>query len=79
MMYMHFRALLLLFYFFSFNIQKSDAQYYFYDDQYYDNPVIIEIGGSIGIMNCLTDLGGKKGIGKKFIKDLNLINNRLCG
>ncbi len=59
--------------------QKTSAQYYFYDNDYYDNPVVYEIGGSIGIMNCLTDLGGKKGIGKKFVKDLNFGNTSFAG
>lgn len=59
--------------------QKITAQYYFYDNNYYDNPIVYEIGGSVGIMNCLTDLGGKKGIGKKFIKDLNFGNTQLAG
>lgn len=49
----------------------ASAQYYFFDDTYYDKPVLYEAGISAGAMNCLTDLGGKKGIGKKFIKDLN--------
>jgi hypothetical protein len=57
----------------------SGAQYYFYDNNYYDNPVVYELGGSVGIMNCLTDLGGKKGIGKRFIKDLNLGNTQIAG
>jgi hypothetical protein len=52
--------------------QKASAQYYFYNDKYYDNPLIFEIGASVGVMNCLTDIGGNKGIGKKFVKDLNL-------
>ena len=30
-------------------------------------------------MNCLTDIGGKKGIGKKFIKDLNMGKTHLSG
>lgn len=51
---------------------RADAQYYFYDDSYYDTPLLFEVGGSVGAMNCLTDLGGKKGIGKRFIKDLNI-------
>jgi hypothetical protein len=51
---------------------KSFSQYYFYDENYYDNPVMIEAGLSSNAMNCLTDLGGQKGIGKKFIKDLNI-------
>lgn len=29
-------------------------------------------------MNCLTDLGGNKGRGKKFLKDLNTSNSRPC-
>ncbi len=39
--------------------------------RYYDeNPVVFELGVTGGIMNSLTDLGGKSGIGKNFIKDL---------
>jgi hypothetical protein len=59
--------------------QKASAQYYFYNDAYYDNPILFEVGASVGVMNCLTDLGGKKGIGKRFIKDLNLGYNKMCG
>ncbi len=59
--------------------QQSVAQYYFYNNDYYDNPVVFEVGGSIGVMNALTDLGGKKGIGKRFVKDLNLGNTQFAG
>lgn len=59
--------------------QKAAAQYYFYDNKYYDNPVIFEVGASVGVMNCLTDIGGKKGIGKKFVKDLNFGNTQFSG
>ncbi|MFZ1530305.1 MAG: hypothetical protein WAT19_16235 [Ferruginibacter sp.] len=55
-----------------FTAQEAEAQYYFFDDDYYDNPWVFEVGGSINAMNCLTDIGGKKGIGKKFVKDLNI-------
>jgi Domain of unknown function (DUF6089) len=58
---------------------RSEAQYYFYDNNYYDNPVVYELGGSVGIMNCLSDLGGNKGIGKRFVKDLNFGNTQLAG
>lgn len=51
---------------------KVSAQYYFFDNKYYDNPLTFEIGVSGGAMNCLTDIGGNRGIGKKFIKDLNI-------
>lgn len=50
--------------------QPLKAQYYYYNDKYYESAVVFEIGLSGGIMNSLTDLGGKKGIGKNFIKDL---------
>src|SRR4030095_7850112 len=53
-----------------FGIQALEAQFYYYNDKYYDNNVVFEIGGSFGVMNSLTDVGGKKGIGKNFIKDL---------
>jgi hypothetical protein len=59
--------------------QKANAQYYFYDNNYYDSPITFELGGSIAGMNCLTDLGGKKGIGKRFIKDLIVKNTKLAG
>ena len=58
---------------------KVEAQYYFYDNNYYDNPLLIEFGGSVGAMNSLTDIGGRKGIGKKFIKDLNMGKTQLAG
>lgn len=59
--------------------KQAVAQYYFYNDTYYDSPVLFELGGSVGMINCLTDLGGKKGIGKKFIKDLNMGKTHLQG
>lgn len=58
---------------------KAEAQYYFYDNTYYDNPLLIEFGTSVNAMNCLTDVGGRKGIGKKFIKDLNWGKTQLGG
>lgn len=52
----------------------------FSDDLYYDNKVTYEVGGSIGIMNCLTGpTGGRKGIGKKFVKDINIGNTQPAG
>lgn len=53
---------------------RASAQY-FYDKNYYNTPLIFELGGSVGIMNSLTDIGGTKGFGGKFTKDLNLGNN----
>lgn len=59
--------------------EKASAQFYFYDNKYYDTPLTFELGGSVGIMNCFTDLGGNKGIGKKFVKDLNLGKTQFAG
>ena len=61
------------------SVEKASAQYYFYDNKYYDNPLVFELGGSVGAMNCLTDIGGNKGIGKKFVKDLNLGKTSIAG
>ncbi len=59
--------------------KNADAQYYFYDDDYYDSPFLFEIGASVGAMNCLTDIGGAKGVGKRFVKDLNLGTTSVSG
>lgn len=64
---------------FSFVSYHASAQFYFYDNDHYDSPLIFEIGGSVGAINSLTDLGGRKGIGKKFVKDLNLNKTQLAG
>jgi hypothetical protein len=47
------------------------SQFYYYNDKYYNTDWVFELGVSGGMMNSLTDIGGKKGVGKKFIKDLN--------
>jgi hypothetical protein len=61
------------------NAKNASAQYYFFDEEYYDNPFLYEAGISLNAMNCLTDMGGRKGIGKKFLKDLNLGKTHLSG
>ncbi len=55
------------------------AQYYFYDGNYYNTDMVYEIGGSVGVMNAMTDLGGRKGPGKKSVKDFNLKNTQFSG
>jgi hypothetical protein len=42
----------------------ANSQSYFYNERYYDSPVLTELGLSLGAMNCLTDLGGRSGTGK---------------
>ncbi len=48
----------------------GNAQFYYSNNRYYESPVVFEVGATGGLMNSFTDLGGKKGIGKNFIKDL---------
>lgn len=55
------------------------AQYYFYNGDYYEADIVYEIGGSIGAMNSMTDIGGRKGVGKRGMKDFNLKNTNLSG
>ena len=55
------------------NSKDASAQY-FYNENYYNSSLLFEVGGSIGAMNSLTDIGGKKGFGGKFTKDLNMGN-----
>jgi hypothetical protein len=52
------------------------TQYYFYDATHLEPEWRWEGGITLGWMNCLTDLGGGKGNGKKFIKDINWKNGR---
>jgi hypothetical protein len=56
----------------------TEAQYFYSNEKYYYNSFTAEAGISIGLMNALTDLGGKKGIGKSFIKDLNFRTSQFC-
>jgi len=57
--------------------QKATAQYLSNEDLYFTKDYVYEVGASVGVMNCFTDLGGTKGIGKKFIKDRNLGNSQV--
>ncbi len=57
---------------------QSPGQDYYYNDRYYEQPVLIEGGVSAGGINCLTDLGGGPGTGKRYFKDLNLPNTKSC-
>ena len=36
--------------------------------------LVLEFGGSVGAMNSLTDLGGRKGRGKAGVKDFTIKN-----
>lgn len=58
---------------------RLNAQYYFYNGNYYEADIVYELGGSIGAMNAMTDVGGRKGVGKTGMKDFNLKNSDLSG
>src|ERR1700710_2538493 len=47
------------------------SQYYFSSNNRVEPELLWEAGVSAGVMNCLTDIGGASGAGKKFIKDIN--------
>lgn len=57
---------------------KTAAQYRSYSDKFYETDLLVEFGVSTGAINCLTDLGGNAGVGKKFLKDINLKNTQSC-
>lgn len=57
----------------------SFSQHYFYNNRYYDNDFLFEISASAGAINCFTDLGGRAGEGKGFIKDLNIPYTKFSG
>ena len=58
---------------------QSATEYNYADDPYFASDYTYELGASIGMMNCFTDLGGRKGNGKSFIKDINFRNTQFAG
>ncbi len=60
-----------------FFLQPVWSQYYFYNETYFDAPVLAEISFSAGGMNGLTDLGGNRRSG--FGRDVNWKFTRLTG
>jgi len=54
------------------------SQSYFYTNQNYADPITFEGGVSGGIMNSLTDVGGRAGRGKAGAKDLNMQVTTAC-
>lgn len=55
------------------------SQYYFTANQQPEPELMWEAGVCTGAMNCLTDIGGNSGTGKKFIKDINWNQWQFCG
>ena len=61
------------------SVQKALAQYPYHEDLYFTKDIVCETGASLGVMNCFTDLGGRKGVGQKFVKDRNLGSSQFDG
>ncbi|MEP7279966.1 MAG: hypothetical protein ABI813_15060 [Bacteroidota bacterium] len=55
------------------------CQVYLSDGNKTEPELLWELGGAAGAMNCLTDIGGHAGAGKKFIKDINWNQEQWCG
>jgi hypothetical protein len=47
------------------------SQYYFYNSRFYESDLCWKLGISGGLMNSLTDLGGRNGYGQGFVRDVN--------
>jgi hypothetical protein len=60
-------------------VPATRAQFYFYNNKYLEEEWVWEAGITAGLSNCLTDVGGNKGAGKKFIKDINWNQSRITG
>ncbi|WP_207491920.1 DUF6089 family protein [Aridibaculum aurantiacum] len=58
---------------------SSFSQYYYYNDRYYDRDLLFELGGGVGGMNSITDIGGSKSKGGMYINDINLSQTKLSG
>lgn len=58
--------------------QKS-LPYNYTDDPYFASDYTFELGASIAMMNCFTDLGGRKGNGKNSFTDVNFRNSQFAG
>jgi hypothetical protein len=58
---------------------QAHSQFYFFNERWYESDFCWEAGVSTGGMNCLTDLGGKSGTGRSFIKDVNWQSTRHSG
>ena len=59
------------------SVTQLKAQYYFYNGDYYEADIIYELGGSFGAINAMTDIGGRKGVGKTGMKDFNPQNTNI--
>jgi opacity protein-like surface antigen len=58
----------------------AEAQrYHFYNDRFMEPSVVLELGVSGGIMNCMTDIGGNKNSQAKLLKGFSLQKTQFSG
>jgi hypothetical protein len=55
---------------------KSYSQYYYYNNNYYDNDFVFEFGASVGVMNCITDVGGANSETKYYLNEMRMRNHK---
>lgn len=58
---------------------QSFSQSYWYSDGRYDNPLIVEVGLSGGVMNCITDVGGANSDKGMYLNEIRSGNYKLAG
>ncbi len=73
------RCLISLLLLLSFFVPHVNAQgYYYYDERHYEGIILAELGIKGGLMNALTDIGGKTGDRRNGLHDLNGSFSRPC-
>lgn len=68
-----------LFFFLSCCFSKVQSQFFQTQSFYNSDPIYYEIGGGIGAMNCITDVGGANGVTKYYLNEIRGKNFRLSG
>jgi len=53
------------------------SQYYYYNDKYYNTDILYEVGVGVGMMNCITDIGGANTDNPTYFNEIRKQNNRL--
>lgn len=53
------------------------SQYYYYNDKYFNTPLLYELGVGVGFMNCVTDIGGADSDNANYINEIRVKNNKV--
>ena len=62
-----------------YQVSATAQGFYFYNDRYMEPAVVLELGVSGGIMNCMTDIGGSKTTQNKYLQDITFIKSHFTG